>query len=393
LLSSINVNTEFLVTQNNRMSSKKSRIIASQQQVVRYDRETSEDINAESEEAIVKIFNEIVENYEAILFSDYGKGVLTKNLTKSLIEIANKNKKMVLVDPKGEDYSKYNGAYLLTPNKKEAGEATKINIHDDNSLKDAIVKLKSICSLGKSIITLSENGIAVYDDELRIHPTTAQEVFDVTGAGDTVLASLGFSLACGYRIDEAVQFANLAGGVVVGKIGSATVTLTEIIEYESRINKSSSEKHIKTKNEIANISKELKSKGKKIIFTNGCFDLLHAGHINYLEAAKQFGDVLILGINSDQSVSKLKGEERPINVEQDRAYILAAIEVVDYVVIFDETTPYELIKIIKPHILVKGNDYKDKDVVGQDLVEELKLVEFINGKSSTNTIERIKKLI
>jgi D-beta-D-heptose 7-phosphate kinase/D-beta-D-heptose 1-phosphate adenosyltransferase len=233
--------------------------------------------------------------------------------------------------------------------------------------------------------------MAIYDYELRTHPTFAKEVFDVTGAGDTILASLGFAIACEFDIDKAVEFANLAAGVVVGKIGSATATLNEIIEYESSINKSSSDKHIKTQFEIAALSEELKSKGKRIVFTNGCFDLLHAGHISFLETAKSFGDVLILGLNSDRSVNALKGKERPINIQEDRAYILAALEVVDYVVIFDEDTPYELIKTIKPHTLVKGGDYKGKEVVGQDIADELKLVEFVDGKSSTQTIEKIQK--
>ena len=391
LLADIKVQTKYLITQKNRITSKKSRIIASQQQVVRYDRESSDDIDIESQNTIIETFNKIVEDYEVILLSDYGKGILTKKLTQSLINIAKKHDKKVLIDPKGIDYLKYKGAYLLTPNKKEASIATKINIVDDTSLADAVLKLKSICDLDVSLITLSEHGIAIYDDELRIHSAIAKEVFDVTGAGDTVLASLGFAIACGYDIDEAAAFSNLAGGVVVGKIGSATTTLNEIIEYESSLNKSSSDKHIKTQVEIAALSEELRSKGKRIVFTNGCFDLLHAGHISFLETTKSFGDVLILGLNSDRSVTSLKGKERPINIQADRAYILAALEVVDYVVIFDEDTPYELIKTIKPHILVKGADYKGKEVVGQDIADELKLVEFVDGKSSTQTIEKIKQ--
>jgi D-beta-D-heptose 7-phosphate kinase / D-beta-D-heptose 1-phosphate adenosyltransferase len=391
LLSNIKIDTKYLVEQQNRTISKKTRVIASQQQVVRYDRESSDDIDIESQNTIIKIFNEIVQDYELILLSDYGKGVLTNQLTQSLINIATKYNKKVLIDPKGGDYLKYKGAYALTPNKKEASEATKINIVDDTSLINAILHLKSICDLDVSLITLSEYGIAIYDEEFRIHPTTAKEVFDVTGAGDTVLASLGFSIACGFNIDEAVKFSNLASGVVVGKIGSATASLNEIIEYESSINKSTSDKYIKSIDEITNLISELKARDKKIVFTNGCFDLLHAGHISFLEAAKSFGDVLILGLNSDRSVTSLKGKERPINTQADRAYILAALEVVNYVVIFDEDTPYELIKVIKPHTLVKGGDYKGKEVIGQDIANELKFVNFVDGKSSTHTIEKIKQ--
>ena len=241
-----------------------------------------------------------------------------------------------------------------------------------------------------SIITLSEEGVAIFDDELRVHPTVAREIFDVTGAGDTVLASLGFALSCNNNIDDAIKFANLASGVVVGKIGSATATLNEINEYESSLKKFSSDKHIKTWDEISSIVNELKNKGKKIIFTNGCFDILHIGHIKYLEKAKSYGDILILGLNSDKSIKRLKGENRPINLQDDRSYLLASLEVVDYLVIFEEDTPLELITLIKPDILVKGSDYDGKKVVGQDIAKELKLIEFIDGKSTSIIIERIK---
>ena len=391
LLADIKVNTEYLITQKDRITSKKSRIIASQQQVVRYDRESTNEISSESQKSILDTFSCIIRNYDGILLSDYGKGVLTFELTQSLITIANENGKKVLVDPKGLDYSKYKGAYLLTPNKKEASEATQIDIKDNKSLTQVITQLKTECDLDISIITLSEQGVAIYDDELRTHPTAAREVFDVTGAGDTVLASLGFALACEFGIDDAVEFANLAAGIVVGKIGSATATLNEIIEYESSLNKSTSDEHIKTLAEIAALSEELKARDKKIIFTNGCFDILHAGHVRYLETAKSYGDVLILGLNSDRSVTALKGEGRPINTQIDRAYILAALEAVDYVVVFDEDTPYDLIKAVKPHVLVKGGDYEGKEVVGQDIADELKLVQFVDGKSTTRTIEKIQQ--
>jgi len=391
LLNNINVSTQHLITQKDRITSKKSRIIASQQQVVRYDRESSDEISAGSQKSILESFTSIINNYDSVLLSDYGKGVLTSELTKSLINIANKANKKVLVDPKGLDYSKYKGAYLLTPNKKEASEATQVAIKDDESLTQAITQLKTQCDLDISLITLSEQGVAIYDNDLRTHPTVAREVFDVTGAGDTVLASLGFALSCGCQIDDAVKFSNLAAGVVVGKIGSATATLNEIIEYESSLNKSTSDEHIKTLDEILILSKELKARGKKIIFTNGCFDILHAGHVRYLEIAKSYGDILILGLNSDRSVSALKGEGRPINSQMDRAYILAALEAVDYVVVFDDDTPYDLIKAIKPHVLVKGGDYEGKEVVGQDIADELKLVQFVDGKSTTKTIEKIQK--
>ena len=319
LLEKIDVPTSNLVVENNRKTSKKSRLIASQQQVLRYDMESIDDINENSHKQIIQTLEKNIDKYSSIILSDYGKGVLTTNLTKEIIKIANKNSIKVLVDPKGKDYSKYKGSYTLTPNKKEAMEATNIDIKD------------------------------------------------------------------------AIYFANLAAGVVVGKIGSATTTLDEIYEYEYSLHKSNSTSHIKTFDEIKTLSSKLHNQGKKIVFTNGCFDILHVGHVKYLEVAKSYGDVLILGLNADSSVRKLKGPTRPINTQDDRAYILASLESVDYVVIFEEETPYELIKLIKPHVLVKGGDYEGKEVVGQDIADELKLVQFVDGKSTTNTIKRIQE--
>ena len=390
LLEKIDVPTSNLVVENNRKTSKKSRLIASQQQVLRYDMESIDDINENSHKQIIQTLEKNIDKYSSIILSDYGKGVLTTNLTKEIIKIANKNNIKVLVDPKGKDYSKYKGSYTLTPNKKEAMEATNIDIKDENSLIEALKSLKTQCELEVSLITLSEQGIAIFDDELTIKPTVAREVYDVTGAGDTVIASIAFALGNNLDIKDAIYFANLAAGVVVGKIGSATTTLDEIYEYEYSLHKSNSTSHIKTFDEIKTLSSKLHNQGKKIVFTNGCFDILHVGHVKYLEVAKSYGDVLILGLNADSSVKKLKGPTRPINTQDDRAYILASLESVDYVVIFEEETPYELIKLIKPHVLVKGGDYEGKEVVGQDIADELKLVQFVDGKSTTNTIKRIQ---
>ena len=391
LLEKIDVPTSNLVVENNRKTSKKSRLIASQQQVLRYDMESIDDINENSHKQIIQTLEKNIDKYSSIILSDYGKGVLTTNLTKEIIKIANKNNIKVLVDPKGKDYSKYKGSYTLTPNKKEAMEATNIDIKDESSLIEALKSLKTQCELEVSLITLSEQGIAIFDDELTIKPTVAREVYDVTGAGDTVIASIAFALGNNLDIKDAIYFANLAAGVVVGKIGSATTTLDEIYEYEYSLHKSNSTSHIKTFDEIKTLASKLHSQGKKIVFTNGCFDILHVGHVKYLEVAKSYGDVLILGLNADSSVKKLKGPTRPINTQDDRAYILASLESVDYVVIFEEETPYELIKLIKPNVLVKGGDYEGKEVVGQDIADELKLVQFVDGKSTTNTIKRIQE--
>lgn len=390
LLDDIEIKSDNLIIEENRKTSKKTRLIASQQQVLRYDNESVEDVNSNSILKILEVVTKNITKYDGIILSDYGKGVLTADLTQNIIKIANDNNIKVFVDPKGKDYSKYKNAYLLTPNKKEAIEATNIHIKDNFTLEIATKKLKELCNLKVSLITLGENGIALFDDNLRLKPTVAREVYDVTGAGDTVIASIAFAIVNNLDIDEAIDFANLAAGVVVSKLGCATASLDEIFEYESSLHKSSSLNHIKTFDEIEEIVKKASAKNKKIVFTNGCFDILHVGHVKYLEVAKSYGDLLIVGVNSDSSVKRLKGVNRPINNQDDRAYLLASLESVDYVVIFDEDTPYELIKKIQPHTLVKGGDYKGKSVIGQDLVKELKLVDFVDNKSTTNIIKRIQ---
>ena len=380
----------YLIYEESRKTSKKTRLIATHTQVVRFDKESKEDIHRSLADKIFNIFKQIVDGYDIVLLSDYGKGVLTNYLTQNIISLANSRGKKVLIDPKGTDYSKYRGAYLLTPNKKEAIEASGVDIRDDKTLIESLQKLQTIANLSISLITLSEDGIAIYDDKLTMRPTVAREVYDVTGAGDTVLASLGYALTQGKDIVEAIEFANLSAGVVVGKIGSATATLEEIEEYRASLHKTTIEHHIQSFEEITQEVQRLKKLGKKIVFTNGCFDILHRGHVSYLDIAKSFGDVLILGLNSDSSVRKLKGKSRPINTEEDRAFVLAGLQSVDFITIFSEDTPYNLIEMIEPDILVKGGDYEGKEVVGSDIAKEVKLVQFVDGKSTSKTIDRIQ---
>ena len=390
LLEEIDTDSHTIINQEDRITTKKSRVIASNQQIIRFDDETKEDISLRSQYELLTKLSENIFTYDVILLSDYGKGVLTTTFTKDIIALAIAHNKPVLVDPKGLDYSKYKGATLLTPNKKEASLATNIEIADHDALKEAGFKLKDELDLQYGIITLSEEGIAIFENEMQIIPTVTRVVYDVTGAGDTVLASLGVALSSGLNITQACEFANKAAAVVVAKIGSATATLNEIEEYEHSLNKGQAESKIKDFAQIERIAKRLRAQGRKLIFTNGCFDILHVGHVKYLEEAKSYGDALILGLNSDESVSRLKGPTRPVNSEEDRAYILASLEAVDYVVKFYDDTPYKLIKAVKPHVLVKGGDYEGKEVVGQDIADELRLVDFVDGKSTTKTIERIK---
>jgi len=391
MLAGLGVDASGLLVEPGRRTSKKSRVIAAHQQVVRFDRESRNHISSELEAQLLAQVRERLPSVDVVLLSDYAKGVLGASLTRALISLCKAQGKRVLVDPKGRDYSKYKGACLLTPNRKEAAIATGIEIKDDESLWAAGRQLKRLCDLDYALVTLSEDGMAIIGETHKKIPTVAKEVYDVTGAGDTVIAALGFAFAAGMEIESAVEFANSAAAVVVAKLGSATATIDEIIDYETALHKSSSEMRIRDFAEIEDIANHLRSQGKRIVFTNGCFDILHLGHIKSLETAKSFGDALIVGVNSDASVRRLKGEGRPVNAEYDRAYLLAALEAVDYVVLFEEDTPYELIKRVVPDILVKGSDYRGKQIVGSDIAGEVRLVDIVVGKSTTRVIDCIKQ--
>lgn len=371
-----------LLTQKGRKTSLKNRIISHSQQVLRLDEESTECIGLEDE--LIAAFEKCVKDYESIVLSDYGKGVLSPKVTRAIIAKANELNIPVLIDPKGSDYTKYSGATLLTPNKKEALEALKMSDLDGANLKKGIQELKENFKLKYSLITLSEAGIAVFDDDLHIIEAKAREVFDVTGAGDSVIAMLAFCFALKVPLIKACELANAAAAVVVSKVGSVSVSFEEIKNY----GKTSFEAKIITKDALI---KRLDGLGKKVVFTNGCFDILHFGHVKYLEKARNLGDLLVVGLNSDASVRRLKGDTRPVNSEFDRAALLAALYFVDFVVIFEEDTPYELIKSLKPQILVKGADYEGKEVVGADLVEKVELIAFEEGFSTSLIIAKIKE--
>jgi D-beta-D-heptose 7-phosphate kinase/D-beta-D-heptose 1-phosphate adenosyltransferase len=373
---------------SSRQTTKKSRVVAANQQIIRFDSETTTQIDANFEDKLIKSIKDKIDKFDVIILSDYNKGVLTNRLCQEIINFANKNDIPILVDPKSEDFSKYKNATLVTPNKSEASIALKVDI--DNNLSNALQILKDKFLIKYPLITLSEDGIALLENgQTFIVPTVAKEVYDVTGAGDTVISALAIALYNNLSIKNAAKFANLAAAVVVAKVGSATATLKEIQELEESKNKNTIESKIVTLNQLL---LKLKSTNKKVVFTNGCFDILHPGHASYLAKAKELGDILVVGLNSDDSVRILKGANRPINNQQDRAYMLAALSSTDYIVIFEEDTPYELIKAIKPDILVKGADYRGKEVVGSDIAKEVVLIDFLEGKSTTSIIEKVEDL-
>jgi D-beta-D-heptose 7-phosphate kinase/D-beta-D-heptose 1-phosphate adenosyltransferase len=377
-----------------RATSKKTRVVAANQQIVRIDRESKEDISSEYEERILEFIEGRASQFRAILISDYAKGVLTPKTLEGIIAVARKMRVPVVVDPKGRDYGKYSGASILTPNRKEAEIAAGITIVDEESLKAAARHLLDDVDLDALLITRSEQGMSLFlrGGEMVHIPTVAREVYDVTGAGDTVLAVMGLALACGRDYADAAQLANVAAGIAVGKVGTSTVSPVEIIDAVGHGHRDSETK-IKNLDVLAAIVAAEKAKGKRVVFTNGCFDLLHAGHVKYLQKARSFGDLLVLGLNSDQSVRRLKGDKRPLINEAERGHILSALDCVDYIVIFQEDTPLKLIEALKPAVLVKGGDYTPDRVVGREAVESsggrVELVEFVDGKSTTNIIEKI----
>ncbi len=367
----------FIKQDSTKTTSVKTRILGGSQQIVRIDKESTNYIDESMENELFSLIKD--ESFDAIIFSDYDKGVLSKGLCQKII---NHFKCPTLADPK-KDFYKFYGVSLITPNLKEAREffGDIKNSSDKNDYKTALAFMQKELNLKYPLITLSEKGM-VFEDENGVHikSAKAKEVFDVTGAGDSVIASLGYFLASKKDLAFAVECANKAAAIVVGKVGAATASLNEILNYDD-------DSKIKTKDELL---KALDGKSG-IVFTNGCFDLLHLGHLSYLKYAKSLGKILVVGLNSDSSIKALKGDDRPVNDELTRSAMLSSLEFVDYVCVFDELTPLELVKAIKPDILVKGKDYAGKEVVGSEYAKKVVLADFVDGYSSTKTIEKIRK--
>lgn len=389
------IDTDNIIVEEGKPTTLKSRIIAHGQHVVRVDTEKRGPISNRLSCKLLQMAKDIIDEVDALVISDYGKGVVTYDVAYCLITMARQRGKVVSVDPKGSDYGKYTEATIITPTQREAEMASKTVIINAVDLIKVGWKLLEELKTKFILITKGEEGMSLFEREGQIThiPAVASEVYDVTGAGDTVVSVLTLALAAGARIKEAAQLSNLAAGIVVRKVGTAVATkgeLGEIIRYHSgeRVNGK-----IRPLSELINVSKRLKNEGKKVVFTNGCFDLLHIGHLRYLQKAKEAGNVLIVGINSDSSMRRLKGTERPIIQQNERAEILSALECVDYVVIFSEDTPYRVIRAIRPDILVKGGDYEVGQIVGTDLVKasggEVLVIDEVENHSTTLLVKAI----
>jgi D-beta-D-heptose 7-phosphate kinase/D-beta-D-heptose 1-phosphate adenosyltransferase len=374
------------LSSSNRPTTTKTRVTVGGHQLLRYDLEETADLKRDDENDLILSCLQEIKRANVVVISDYKKGVCTENLCRAVIESV---VVPVIVDPKQDDWTRYSGAYLITPNLKEFNSSCPGILNSDMHSKAKMLSLKY--KIENILITRSQDGMSLFGETKQTDFKSAgKEVFDVSGAGDTVIGTIAVHLSKGCNLVDSVKISNIAAGIAVSKSGTSTVSCAEL---NKEVNKNENSK-IKSVSELAYYVKELKTKDQKIVFTNGCFDILHIGHIALLRQAKQFGDVLIVGLNSDSSVKRLKGKNRPINNERERALLLSALDVVDAVVLFSDDTPIELIKSILPDVLVKGADYTVETVVGGDLVlangGKVELIGLVDGKSTTATIEKMK---
>lgn len=371
----------------------KMRILGGKQQMLRLDFERA-GLRAQSDyDKLTNLSLGLIPVSQALVLSDYGKGTLTPTVCQTLISTARKQGIPVLVDPKSSDYSHYRGATTVCPNFAELAQATKTDVRDFDALLASAERMVTELGLEFLTATMSEKGIALIRSGKRfVDPAKARQVFDVSGAGDTVIAVLALALASGLEPESAVQLANLAAGIVVGKVGTVPVEKHELIAALSPELALNTESQVLSREELVKRIALWKANGDRVVFTNGCFDLLHIGHITLLEESRRCGDRLIVAINSDASVRGLKGPNRPIVGQQERARVLAALSSVDAVVIFDEPTPLELILAARPDVLVKGGDYNADAVVGAKEMQswggEVKIVPLVEGFSTTRLIEK-----
>lgn len=393
-LQHIDVDTKTLRFTPERDTPLKSRMIAHGQQVLRMDQEDTYSLPDRQKQKLIEDVRNSLDWADVVLLADYQKGILPAEVLSEIFSSCREQDLPTLVDPKGRNYNRYRGTYAITPNKQEAEQATDITLNDDESYRRAADRLFEQLACERVIITRGSEGMSLFEqDDLEIHvPAEEIEVFDVTGAGDTVLATLGWVFGAGEPPLLALQLANIAGARTVEHLGTAVISRKDLFTFHEESRPEADK--IVDLDQIGTIVEHERKTGKSIVFTNGCFDLLHCGHIQSLEFASNQGNVLVVGVNADRSVEELKGETRPVQNENDRARILASLEMVDYVVIFSGETPIDVIQAVTPDVLVKGEDWKGKDVVGQDIVEShggrVAFAPLKDGYSTTNLIETIQ---
>lgn len=375
LLDKGGINTEYISTMADRCTTHKIRYIAqNNQQIMRSDKEDSTEISLNVSKKALDSLESDIDKYGLILLSDYKKGLLSYDLTQRIIGIAKSNEVPVYIDVKDLNTRKYKGATLLKPNRKELSDLSGMVVKTLDEAEAAAIHLCNIAECDYVLTTLGADGMLLADREKVIKQikSVAREVYDVTGAGDTSLAYLAAEIVLGHDLEYAMEVSNVAAGIQVGKVGTSVVYPEEV---------------------SAEFSKQ-KSLRSRTVFTNGCFDILHAGHVSYLKKARELGDRLVVGINSDESVRRLKGNERPINKLEDRVAVLSALDCVDEVIPFEEDTPLELIKRVHPDVLVKGDDYTVENIVGADFVlsygGDVKTIPLLQGRSTTEIVKRMR---
>jgi D-beta-D-heptose 7-phosphate kinase/D-beta-D-heptose 1-phosphate adenosyltransferase len=384
-----------LITDPSRPTSVKTRYVADGQQVMRADRESRLPLEACVEQCVLREFSAAMRDVDVIVLSDYAKGVLSDSVTRAAIDMARSARKTIIVDPKTKDFARYRGATVLTPNRLELQTACGFECVSDEQVVAGARRIleQDVCEV--MIVTRGKDGMSVVEGAgAATHlPTVARQVFDVSGAGDTVVATISLGLAAGAGVAESAALANAAAGIVVGKRGTATVSTGEIVAVLRPFDGRTNPQKIFALETVLQLARSWREQGLKIAFANGCFDLLHPGHISLLEQARRSADRLIVGLNADLSIRRLKGPNRPVQSEVARATVLAAVKSVDAVIIFPEDTPIRLIEALEPDVLVKGADYTVDTVVGADLVlgrgGKVILAELLSGHSTTDTVKRV----
>ncbi len=385
--------TTWLVEEPLRPTTEKTRLVAPQQ-MLRLDRETRQPLDAGICQTLADLAGALLPDVDGVICSDYHKGICVPEVLESVFARAREVGRPVVVDPKSRDFTHYRGATVLTPNRLEAERASGRVLSDEAEIEAAGRWLCEQSQAEAVLVTRGPEGMSLISPtQAPLHiPPNAREVYDGTGAGDTVIATFTMAMLSGLDFADAAMLANTAGGVVVGKMGTAVVTPAELrtacaLEVAPELRK------VLTREELVRAVWQHRLAGERVVFTNGCFDLLHVGHMRYLQQARALGDRLVLGLNDDASVRRLKGDKRPLMPHAERASVLAALACVDYVTIFSEDTPLELIECLRPDVLVKGGDYTPETVVGRDEVEayggEVALVPFVEGISTTNIIDSV----
>lgn len=396
LMADASIDYSGLVKSDKRKTITKLRVLGGQQQMLRLDFEEVGDLYEEEVETLSQwLDNLLAKGLDGIIISDYAKGVCATDFVQEVIAKAHGKDVPVLIDPKGSDWSKYRGCDFITPNLKEMCEAAGcLKDNDDVAVVEMATAARNKFDIKNVVVTRSEKGMTLVNAEEVLHcPATAIEVFDVSGAGDTVAATLLAGVAGKLELSQAVYMANRAAGIVVAKVGTYPVHRDELLkDLLTEERKQGTGYRTLSWEEIASLAATWKACGETIVFTNGCFDILHVGHVTYLEKARNLGKHLIVGLNTDASVQRLKGPTRPLVHELDRARVLSALASVDAVVLFDQDTPTELIERIRPDILVKGGDYRPDQVAGREYAGEVRIIDFEDGYSTTGVVEKIAKM-